>query len=53
METEIDENLCQSCKKNQGTSELHPCPYAEDVHNDFSAMCNCCDECIQQCSDDI
>ena len=39
--------------------EDHPCPYKEDVLNecylDFKdkTLCNCCDYCTKQCSDDI
>lgn len=39
--------------KNQPTPETHPCPYQEDVNNDPSDHCNCCDACQQECCDDI
>lgn len=40
-----------SCGKYPGT-ELHTCPYGEEINNNFS-LCNCCDECTQNCADDI
>lgn len=31
----------------------HSCPYAEDVHGDTTKVCNCCDECRNECIMDI
>jgi hypothetical protein len=39
--------------KNPPTDELHPCPYQEDINNDPSDCCSCCDKCQQECCDDI
>jgi hypothetical protein len=30
----------------------HGCPYAQEIHGDYETLCNCCDECAQQCLDD-
>ncbi len=43
--------LCK-CGKNLTSEEFHICPFKSDVWNDDSFMCNCCDECRQECSDD-
>ena len=31
----------------------HLCPYQLDVNNDQDYRCRCCDECEQECADDI
>lgn len=31
----------------------HTCPYREEIDNDNETLCNCCDDCKQQCADDI
>jgi hypothetical protein len=43
--------MCK-CGRNPA-SEPHTCPYAADVHDDEETLCNCCDECTQECADDI
>ena len=32
---------------------LHSFPYDADVNNDPTAVCVCCDDCTQDCADDI
>lgn len=32
-----------------GTTEFHPCPYQQDVHNNGNPYCNCCDDCQGDC----
>lgn len=44
---------CQSCGKNNGTDELHSCPYNADINNDDSPCCNCCSDCCHECAMDI
>ena len=44
--------LCQH-GKDHSLEDEHTCPFAEDVHNDKDSICNCCDECTKDCSDDI
>jgi hypothetical protein len=46
-----DPDLCQNCKTNEAV-ELHECPYAVDINDDYSE-CNCCSQCEQDCADDI
>ena len=51
--TELNEDeKCQSCQ-NEEALELHTCPYREDVSNDFETLCNCCNNCISECCQDI
>ena len=45
---------CQGCQNvGNATIDPHPCPYAQDIHNDDTVTCNCCDECMYQCAMDI
>ena len=41
------------CEKHTPAVTDHICPYAEDVYNDPTAMCNCCDLCTFECAQDI
>jgi hypothetical protein len=34
-------------------SEVHPCPYYEDVHSDPNHLFSCCEECTEKCAEDI
>ena len=42
---------CDRCEKNPGTYP-HTCPLAQEIHGDDS-LCNCCDECCQECANDV
>jgi len=33
--------------------EKHPCPFDEDVNNDPTPTCYCCENCIFECAQDI
>jgi hypothetical protein len=41
------------CLIKPGTLELHPCPYLSCINEDDSQQCNCCDDCVQECAEDI
>lgn len=41
---------CQNCS-NPGKEE-HTCPFAEEIHNDYTE-CNCCDQCCHNCAMEI
>ncbi len=43
-------NLCDCGKKGK---KLHTCPYQEDIKGDSETVCNCCDECEQNCMAEI
>ncbi len=43
--------VCSKCGQNPA-SELHPCPFAEEI-NDNHEECDCCDECESECADEI
>lgn len=43
---------CQNCEKNE-SSLLHTCPYAEDIGDDYETLCNCCEECTDNCAMEI
>ena len=34
-------------------SELHTCPYAEEIHGDYETLCDCDEEQRHQCAMDI
>lgn len=48
----IEGEICSKCDKNEGMP-LHTCPFLSDVHENNQFKCNCCDECRQNCVDDI
>ncbi len=33
--------------------EPHPCPFREEIHDDSTSLCECCDACRQECAWDI
>ena len=39
---------CGNCGTNDAADE-HGCPYAEEIHDDFTTMCTCCDDCRHDC----
>lgn len=45
------DDVCQSCKGEP--KDWHPCPFSVDVDGDDETLCNCCDECEDNCADDI
>jgi len=50
-------NECK-CGK-EGTEELHYCPYALDIGDEYElpeeerTLCNCCSDCENECAMDI
>jgi hypothetical protein len=34
-------------------SNLHTCPYAEEIHNDYETLCDCDEEATRQCAMDV
>ena len=34
-------------------SNLHTCPYAEEIHGDYESLCDCDEESTRQCAADI
>jgi len=46
------EEKCQCCGKNDA-EEPHTCPYAEEINNNSETLCNCCPDCMYECSMDI
>lgn len=48
---EENEKVCKCGRESEG---YHSCPYAEEINDDYDKRyCNCCEECMQQCMDDI
>ena len=50
--TENQKEKCETCGKS-ASLDPHPCPFNEDVHNDSVTLCNCCENCQYECSQDI
>lgn len=42
---------CERCKEGESQAP-HSCPYDQEL-NDGETICTCCEECEQQCVDDI
>ena len=40
------------CGKNRRV-RLHACPFAIEMHDDYSETCSCCDECTKECAADV
>ena len=53
----IDAKDCPKCMANGAIPAKalpsHPCPYQADVNDDDQFRCECCEECIDECADDI
>lgn len=45
-------SLCSNCGVNEA-KELHTCPYKEDINDDSESLCDCCSDCLHECSMDI
>jgi hypothetical protein len=45
-------DLCDKYGKDHSKVKPHTCPYAFEIEDD-KRLCNCCDECEQDCADDI
>lgn len=50
--TPQDLKKCPHCN-NPASSELHTCPYKEDVNNGSISECYCCEKCTHECAMDI
>lgn len=45
--------LLRGCRHLDKQRPPHKCPFYVDVHNDKEFRCTCCEECEQECCDDI
>lgn len=43
----------KTCKCGKPGLPLHPCPYDEDLHNDKTPTCNCCETCQESCAQEL
>jgi len=50
---EQEENNDYICKCGGDGAGLHTCPFAEEIHDDHESLCNCCEECTENCAMDI
>ncbi len=41
---------CDSCSNN--ADDEHECPFKSELNDDYT-LCNCCDQCTEQCMMDI
>jgi hypothetical protein len=47
-----DDNKCPKCEKGEAILD-HTCPYAEEINEDCESVCDCCEDCIRNCANDI
>lgn len=47
-----NESKCNSCG-NAPAKKLHPCPFKVEVNDDDETLCDCCDDCMDECAGDI
>ena len=52
MTEQNDKTLCKRCQHNDACKP-HTCPYLVDIYNDCETLCNCCEECMHECSMDV
>lgn len=57
FENEVDDTddgqpRCGRCLK-VVSGDMHTCPFKEEIHDDYATLCNCCDGCQRDCSQDI
>lgn len=50
--------MCPTCIRRDNTPVNvalpdHSCPFKREINDDSESMCNCCEECTQECADDI
>lgn len=50
---EAIKRIGEPCKCGKAPRDLHPCPFASDVYDDQESLCNCCDNCANDCAMDI
>ena len=43
---------CERCG-DEVDGDLHTCPYAIEIGDDYTILCNCCDKCEHECCMDI
>jgi hypothetical protein len=43
---------CSKCRVNN-QQPSHSCPFAEEINNDSSSLCDCCSDCEHECYMDI
>jgi len=46
-----DASKCSKCGK--PSEGLHTCPYAEEINDDHTSLCNCCKACTHECCMDV
>jgi len=45
--------ICLQCERGTPALALHYCPFRWEVDDDKDFECECCEECMEQCSRDI
>ena len=49
-----EKDMHENCRYgNPPSGEPHTCPYAEDVCEDSTTLCRCCERCQEDCADSI
>lgn len=51
--------ICGECvewettNKCTGAKEFHPCPYKEEIYEDETTLCNCCEDRVTTCREEV
>ena len=49
----MDNDRPDKCECNEEYQSAHTCPYAEEIRDDYTTLCYCCEYCTWQCCMDI
>lgn len=49
----IPVDLCGAYGCSGFAPPLHRCPYEVDINDNPDTLCNCCEDCTQECADNI
>lgn len=51
---EITNHTCEKCNNHdEYTKNEHTCPYATEILDDYESLCNCCEQCLENCAMEI
>lgn len=44
---------CSTCAEGITGKKVHPCPFQEEIFNNYKPYCDCCEACQKHCMEDI
>lgn len=48
-----NDEKCQRSNCDNNALENHICPFKAEIHEDTQTLCNCCEDCINRCREEI